>query len=124
MKSTHAKPQFDAEGYQIGMRELNGERLPDTARLRTVSRRAAGLPPAAAVRAALGALEAAAPATYVRARETAGLTQEQFAAAIGVKVSTYRQWEHGRRRPTGPAVALLRLLASRPVLLKELRQPA
>jgi putative transcriptional regulator len=29
---------------------------------------------------------------------------------IGVKPSTLRNWEQGRRKPTGPARALLRIL--------------
>jgi DNA-binding transcriptional regulator YiaG len=35
------------------------------------------------------------------------LTQENFARAIGVPVGTLRQWEQGRRQPTGAARVLL-----------------
>ncbi len=34
-----------------------------------------------------------------RLRERMGLTQEQFALAVGVTFSTVNQWENGRRRP-------------------------
>ncbi len=44
----------------------------------------------------------------IRART--GLSQEKFATLIGVKPSTLRNWEQGRRQPTGPAKALLRIL--------------
>ena len=33
---------------------------------------------------------------------------------IGVSVSTLRNWEQGRRRPEGPALALLRVAARNP----------
>jgi putative transcriptional regulator len=39
------------------------------------------------------------PSLVKRLRERMGLTQEQFARAIGVTFSTVNQWENGRRRP-------------------------
>lgn len=47
-------------------------------------------------------------------REKTGLSQVRFAALLGVSVATLRNWEQGRRRPTGPARALLRLVDARP----------
>jgi putative transcriptional regulator len=44
-------------------------------------------------------------------------TQEQFARLIGIKVATLRNWETGRRRPHGPARALLRAIDADPVAL-------
>jgi putative transcriptional regulator len=41
-----------------------------------------------------------------------GLSQEAFAACMGVSVGTLRNWEQGRREPQGPARALL-LIADR-----------
>ena len=38
-----------------------------------------------------------------------------FAYLIGVKPATLRNWEQGRRKPTGPAKALLRILEADPV---------
>jgi putative transcriptional regulator len=45
-------------------------------------------------------------------RKQLGLSQEQFAALMGVSVATLRNWEQGRREPHGPARSLL-LVASR-----------
>lgn len=51
------------------------------------------------------------PDPEVRAiRDRTGLSQDKFALLIGVKPSTLRNWEQGRRKPTGPARALLRIL--------------
>ena len=47
------------------------------------------------------------------------LTQEQFAQAMGISVHTLRNWEQGRRRPEGPAIALLRIAARHPRILRE-----
>jgi DNA-binding transcriptional regulator YiaG len=52
-------------------------------------------------------------------RRFVGLTQEQFARAMGISVHTLRNWEQGRRRPEGPAVALLRIAARHPRILRE-----
>ena len=53
------------------------------------------------------------PDPEVRAiRDRTGLSQDKFAMLIGVKPSTLRNWEQGRRKPTGPARALLRILES------------
>ena len=48
-----------------------------------------------------------------------GLTQEQFATAMGISVHTLRNWEQGRRQPEGPAIALLRIAARHPKILRE-----
>ena len=42
-----------------------------------------------------------------RLRKATKLSQEKFAALLRVEVSTLRNWEQGRREPTGPAKALL-----------------
>ena len=42
-------------------------------------------------------------------RRFVGLTQTQFAQAMGISVHTLRNWEQERRHPEGPAIALLRL---------------
>jgi putative transcriptional regulator len=47
-------------------------------------------------------------------RAKAGLTQAKFAALIQVDLSTLRNWEQGRREPTGPAKALIRAIANDP----------
>ena len=52
-------------------------------------------------------------------RRYVGMSQTKFALALGISVHTLRNWEQGRRRPEGPALALLRLAARHPRLLKE-----
>ena len=47
-------------------------------------------------------------------REQTGLSQARFAAMIGVSKRTLENWEQGRRHPTGPAKALLRIVNSNP----------
>jgi putative transcriptional regulator len=47
-------------------------------------------------------------------RRKTGLSQDRFAYLIGVKPATLRNWEQGRRKPTGPARALLRILEADP----------
>ena len=42
------------------------------------------------------------------------LSQPEFAALLGVELSTLRNWEQGRREPTGPAQALLRAIHNDP----------
>jgi putative transcriptional regulator len=49
-------------------------------------------------------------------RERTGLSQSEFAILIGVSVKTLQNWEQERRRPTGPAAALLRIIGSEPRL--------
>jgi len=48
-----------------------------------------------------------------------GLTQAEFARAIEISVHTLRNWEQGRRKPEGPAIALLRIAAQHPRILRE-----
>jgi putative transcriptional regulator len=48
-------------------------------------------------------------------RATTGLSQAKFAELLSIEVSTLRNWEQGRRDPTGPARALLRAIRNDPV---------
>ena len=41
-------------------------------------------------------------------------SQSEFAFMIGVSVSTLQNWEQGRRKPEGPARALLKVAAENP----------
>ncbi len=43
-----------------------------------------------------------------------GMTQNKFAALIGVSQRTLENWEQGRRHPTGPARALLKMVNADP----------
>jgi putative transcriptional regulator len=47
-------------------------------------------------------------------REKTGLSQSAFARMIRVNVKTLQNWEQHRRNPTGPAAALLTIVASEP----------
>ncbi len=49
-------------------------------------------------------------------RERTSLSQSEFAHLIGVSVKTIQNWEQARRHPTGPAAALLRIIAHEPQL--------
>lgn len=49
-----------------------------------------------------------------RVRRRLGLTQVEFARRIDVPCETIRNWEQGKRSPTGPAKALLRVLDNAP----------
>ncbi|MDE9494673.1 helix-turn-helix domain-containing protein [Xenorhabdus bovienii] len=48
-------------------------------------------------------------------RQTTGLSQAGFAKLISVNVGTLRNWEQGRREPTGPAKALLKAIEKDPL---------
>jgi putative transcriptional regulator len=41
-------------------------------------------------------------------------SQSEFALMIGASLSTLQNWEQGRRRPEGPARALLKVAAENP----------
>jgi putative transcriptional regulator len=47
------------------------------------------------------------------------LTQAQRAQTMGISVHTLRNWEQGRRHPEGPAIALLRIAARHPRIIRE-----
>jgi putative transcriptional regulator len=47
-------------------------------------------------------------------RKRLGLTQAQLAAKLDVPIDTLRNWEQGKRYPTGPAKALLKILDRAP----------
>jgi putative transcriptional regulator len=47
-------------------------------------------------------------------RERLHKSQAEFARMIGVSVSTLQNWEQGRRKPEGPAKALLQVASKNP----------
>jgi putative transcriptional regulator len=55
---------------------------------------------------------AVAPAAEIRRRLK--LSQHAFAGLMGVSVRTVQEWEQGRRVPSGPATALLRIAEQAP----------
>ena len=54
-------------------------------------------------------------------REKIGMSQSEFASAFGISLGTLRHWERGDRKPRGPALVLLNVVAKEPrVVLKAL----
>lgn len=49
-----------------------------------------------------------------RVRKRLGLSQLEFSLRIDVSLETIRNWEQGKRRPTGAAKALLKVLDKAP----------
>ena len=60
-----------------------------------------------------------APADIKEIRNQLHKSQSEFAMMIGVSLSTLQNWEQGRRKPEGPARALLKIAASNPKALEE-----
>src|SRR5688572_15396035 len=48
------------------------------------------------------------------------LSQSAFAGLMGVSLRTAQDWEQGRRKPSGPAVALLRIAEQQPDVFMQL----
>ncbi len=47
-------------------------------------------------------------------REKVGMSQSEFASAFGISLGTLRHWERGDRKPRGPALVLLNVVAKEP----------
>ena len=56
-----------------------------------------------------------------QARAKTGLSQTEFAERIDTPVSTLRDWEQGRFKPSGGVMCLLKLIFKNPVLVAELQ---
>jgi putative transcriptional regulator len=63
-------------------------------------------------------LKRPAPPQKIRAR--LHLSQAAFAALMGVSLRTVQDWEQGRRQPSGPAEALLRIAEQHPEVFLQL----
>jgi putative transcriptional regulator len=50
-------------------------------------------------------------------RERLGITQERFAEMLCISLKTLRNWEQGRRHPSGPAMRLLQIVDKHPEIL-------
>ena len=57
-------------------------------------------------------------------RRFVGLSQTEFARAMEISVHTLRNWEQGRRKPDGPALALLKIAARHPRIIRDNRVSA
>lgn len=60
------------------------------------------------------------PPDIAALRKTTEKSQEEFARMIGVSVGTLRNWEQGRRKPEGPALALLKIVSADPFYVEKL----
>lgn len=58
-------------------------------------------------------------ALVAEARAKTGLSQEKFATLLGISPRTLRDWEQGRRSPSGAAKTLLRIASKHPEVLRE-----
>ena len=54
------------------------------------------------------------PVDVKRVRSNLGMSQNEFASAFGISVSTLRHWERGDRVPHGPALVLLNIVEKEP----------
>jgi len=63
-------------------------------------------------------LKESAPPQVIRAKLR--LSQAAFAGLMGVSVRTVQDWEQGRRKPSGPAEALLRIAEQKPDVFTQL----
>lgn len=55
----------------------------------------------------------------VLARQSTGMSQAEFAAALHISKRTLQEWEQGRRSPSGAAQALVRIASRHPDILRE-----
>ena len=55
-----------------------------------------------------------APSSPKVIRQRLKLSQSAFAGLMGVSLRTVQDWEQGRRKPSGPAIALLRIAEQQP----------
>jgi putative transcriptional regulator len=60
------------------------------------------------------------PAPPQRIRGRLQLSQSAFAGLMGVSLRTVQDWEQGRRKPSGPAEALLRIAEQHPEVFMHL----
>jgi putative transcriptional regulator len=63
-------------------------------------------------------LKPPAPPRVIRAKLK--LSQSAFAGMMGVSLRTVQDWEQGRRKPSGSAVALLRIAEQKPETFMQL----
>lgn len=60
-----------------------------------------------------------APESVVAVRAKLRLSQKAFSSAFGISPVTLRNWEQGRRQPTGAARVLLKVAAEHPKAVLE-----
>lgn len=55
----------------------------------------------------------------VKARQSTGMSQSEFASALIISKRTLQEWEQGRRSPSGAAQALIRIARRHPEVVRE-----
>lgn len=88
----------------------------------TAAQLARAIPAKVRKRLMLGQIESGEDVAMLR--RFVGLTQERFALAMGISVHTLRNWEQGRRHPDGAAIALMKIAARHPRIIRENLQSA
>lgn len=63
------------------------------------------------------------PANIKKLRRAYQLSQNDFAALLGISASTLQNWEQGRRHPEGAAKVLLQVAARHPEAVWDTVQP-
>ena len=56
----------------------------------------------------------------ISARQSANLTQKEFARLLNVSIDSIQDWEQGRRSPRGAAKTLLRIAQEHPEVLEKI----
>ncbi|MET4028258.1 DNA-binding transcriptional regulator YiaG [Marinobacter sp. MBR-99] len=59
------------------------------------------------------------PNEVAEARGKTGLTQREFAEVLHISPRTLQEWEQGRRKPSGPAKALIEIAFRHPEIIRE-----
>ncbi|AKV98801.1 XRE family transcriptional regulator [Marinobacter sp. CP1] len=59
------------------------------------------------------------PNEVAEARGKTGLTQREFAEVLHISPRTLQEWEQGRRKPSGPAKALIEIAFRHPEVIRE-----
>ncbi|WP_150302899.1 helix-turn-helix domain-containing protein [Pseudomonas saliphila] len=59
------------------------------------------------------------PNEVAEARGKTGLTQKEFAEVLHISPRTLQEWEQGRRKPSGPAKALIEIAFRHPEVIRE-----
>jgi putative transcriptional regulator len=57
-------------------------------------------------------------------RQALGMSQEEFAEHFGIPVGTLRDWEQGRAQPDQAARSYLKVIASKPDVVRKALEPA
>lgn len=63
------------------------------------------------------------PPDIKKIRKEMNVSQDRFAAMIGVSPRTLQNWEQGRRKPVGPAHVLLRIAEKDPKAIVNALRP-